>query len=190
MAFWYQSPGLEDEDQDSWIAPEAPWKVLGPLAMTQMFPAGDDLEGMATKVLLNAAEAIDISWQPVPMHAGFLDLCHHYRHFITRTSGTGFIAGDGQYRAVTDLYVPAAESMKWRIGHDDQLVVRINGQPAQPLNEAAGFQASIIPVNLKAGWNRVEITLENHENVNWRWAGFSLALNVRQSEFAKMRWGK
>jgi hypothetical protein len=190
VAFWYQSPGLEDEDQDSWIAPEAPWKVLGPLAMTQLFPAADGVEGLATKVLLNAVEAINILWQPVPMHAGFVDLCHHYRHFITRTSGTGFIAGDGQYRAVTDLYVPAAESMKWRIGHDDSLVVRINDQPPQRLNESAGFQASIIPVNLQAGWNRVEITFENHENVNWRWPGFSLALNIRRSEYAKMRWGK
>jgi hypothetical protein len=190
VAFWYQGPALLKRDQESWIAPNAPWKVLGPLAMTQPFPASIDAGSVATKVALNAVEAIDISWQTASMREGFLDLCHHYRHFITRTSGTGFIAGDGQYRAVTDLYVPAAAKMKWRIGHDDNLVVRINDQVPQTLSESAGFQASVVTVNLQAGWNRVEITFENHENVDWRWSGFSLALNLPRSEYALMRWGK
>ncbi len=190
VAFWYQSISTEVVDQDSWIAPDAPWKVLGPLAMTQSFPMGKEAEKLATKVVLNAPEVIEISPQPVSMLGGFLDLCHFYRHFITRTAGTGFIAGDGKYRAVTDLYLPAAESMNWRIGSDDRLTVRINDQPAQEVKEFAGFQSSIIQVNLQAGWNRIEVTFENHENVNWRWPGFSLALNVPRTEYARLRWGK
>ena len=68
--------------------------------------------------------------------------------------------------------------MKWCIGHDDGLTVRVNDQPAQELKEFTGFQSSIIQIDLQAGRNRVEITFENHENVNWRRPGFSLALNA------------
>ncbi|HYK90577.1 MAG TPA: DUF2961 domain-containing protein [Acidobacteriota bacterium] len=191
VAFWYQNLDPENgEDQDSWIAPDAAWKVLGPLAVTQSFPAGIEAQGLDTKVLLSKEEPISITWQPASMSAGFLDLCHHYRHFITRASGTGYIAGDGQYRAVANLYVPAARTLKWRIGHDDALVLRINDQSPQSLSESAGFQASIISASLNAGWNRIEITFQNDENVNWRWPGISLAINVSRSEFAEMRWGK
>lgn len=190
VAFWYQGPALEDANTDSWIAPDAPWKVLGPLAMAQSFPAENGPDKMPTTVPLNSPVSIDISWQPALMYSGFLDLCHHYRYFTTRTSGTGFIAGDGQYRAVTELYVPSAASMKWRVGHDDRFALRINGQPQQVFNESAGFQSSIVSVNLNEGWNTVEATFENHENVDWRWPGFSLSLNVQPQDYAKMRWGK
>jgi hypothetical protein len=131
-----------------------------------------------------------VSWQPAAMIAGFLDLCHFYRHFITRVSGTGFIAGAGRYRATTEVYAPRALTATWLIGHDDRLSVRINDRPVRVLAESLGFQAEAIEVQLDAGWNRVVVTFENQENVNWRWPGFSLAVKAGGPDLAGMRWGR
>jgi hypothetical protein len=188
VAFWYQKPEQKRSSEDFWIAEEIPWAVLGPLGLDQPLPKDPDAGEHPAEVVLNKPEKVTIAWRPVVMTDGFLDLCHHYRHFLSRVAGTGYIPGEGRYCCVTHVFAPEARTVNWRLGHDDRLTLRINESRPLMLKGSDGFQASVVPVRLQAGWNRVAVTLENRENVNWRWAGFCLALEGGEAEHARLRW--
>ncbi len=80
--------------------------------------------------------------------------------------------------------------MDWCIGHDDTLSLQVNEDPVRVLDGTMGFQSSTFKVPLKSGWNRIVIALENHENVNWRWPGFSLSMRAAASRQASLQWGE
>lgn len=119
--------------------------------------------------------------------SGFLDLTHHYRHFLTTTKGTGFVAGNCQSKAVTYVYASRAQVVEAIIGHDDLVQVFINHGKGIKLPEEIGFRPSRVKLTLRRGWNRLTVLIHNRENVTWRWAGISLALSGSKAFLCDLR---
>jgi hypothetical protein len=112
------------------------------------------------------------------MLSGFLDLTHHYRRFLMAEGGTGFVAGECRIKAITWIDSPDERTLSALIGHDDAVHVSVNGAAETTLPGRTGFGASPLTLPLRQGRNELSLVLENTENVNWRWLGFSLALRM------------
>jgi hypothetical protein len=110
------------------------------------------------------------------MSGGFLDLTDHFRHFAMTRDGSGFLVGKSVMRLVTYVHSTRKQEVEIRIGHDDPLGIVLNGKPIARLEGTAGFHSSSAALPLKAGWNELTVTLENADNVDWRWNGLSLAV--------------
>ena len=175
VAFWYQQPG--SRESGNWMAPNAQWKVFGPVDEKVPIPEKIDTGTYDAEVILAKPEQFKASWQDAEMLSGFLDLTHHYRHFLNSTRGTGFVAGNCQSKAVTYIYSPRLWDVEAIIGHDDQIQVSLNDQRTITVPEQTGFQPARVTLNLHRGWNKLSVLIHNRENVTWRWAGISLALS-------------
>jgi hypothetical protein len=174
VAFWYQEPN--SHSRADWIAPNSPWKVFGPVAERLALPEEIDARTYDAEVTLAKPEQFKASWEDAEMISGFLDLTHHYRHFLTTTKGTGFVAGNCKLKAVTYVYSPKRQDLEAIIGHDDQVRVSLNDQSWITIPERTGFDAERVTLSLRRGWNKLAVVIHNRENVTWRWAGISLAL--------------
>jgi hypothetical protein len=174
VAFWYQKPG--PRPSGNWEAPNARWKVFGPVDETVLIPEKIDGRTYDAAVTLAKPEQFKASWQEAEMVSGFLDLTHHYRHFLTTTKGTGFVAGNCQAKAVTYVYTPEPRDVEAVIGHDDRVQVSLNDERSITLPEQAGFHPARVMLKLRRGWNKLSVLIHNRENITWRWAGISLTL--------------
>jgi hypothetical protein len=174
VAFWYQKPGPRLAAH--WTAPDVPWKVFGPVDERVPIPEKVDERTYDAEVTLAKPEQFKSSWKDAEMVSGFLDLTHHYRHFLTTSKGTGFVAGKCHSKAVTYVYAPRPRDVKAIIGHDDRVQVSVNDGKDIMLPEQTGFYPARVTLKLRRGWNKLSILIHNGENITWRWAGISLAL--------------
>jgi len=174
VAFWYQLPG--PPRRVLWTAPDVPWKVYGPVDERMPIPEKVDERTYDAEVTLAKPEQFKSSWEDAEMVSGFLDLTHHYRHFLMTSKGTGFVAGNCQSKAVTYIYAARPRDVKAIIGHDDRVQISVNDGKDVTLPEQTGFHPARVTLQLRRGWNKVSILIHNRENITWRWAGISLAL--------------
>ena len=170
VAFWYER--AVSHPSRLWLAAEAPWEVFGPVATGDAIPdeLGDRM--IETAVPIGKPERLKVGWNKAEMVRGFLDLSHHYRLYITTSEGSGFIAGKCRLKAVTFIHSPREVKLEALVGHDDALKVSVNDAPSISLPERVGFQPSRIKLQLRSGWNKLALVLDNDENVDWRWLGF------------------
>lgn len=175
VTYWYQKPN--SRPANNWTTPDLPWKVFGPIDEGMSIPEKMDEETYDKEVTLAKLEQFAASWKDAQMVSGFLDLTHHYRHFLTTTKGTGFVAGNCHSKAVTYVYASRARVVEAIIGHDDLLEVFINDGKRIKLPEQIGFRPARVKLTLRRGWNKLTVLIHNRENVTWRWAGISPALS-------------
>jgi hypothetical protein len=180
VAFWYQSP--ESNSQTEWLAPDISWKVLGPLGLQTPVPERVSEQTYKTAVVFKDATPLQERWQDAQMTAGFLDLTYHFRHYVFTESGTGYVAGPSRVKLTTYIYSPLSRTADAVLGHDDGVVVQINGRNLSRLTWHPGFGSSRLNIPLRQGWNKFDVVLSNEENTNWRWSGVSLALEQSQSQ--------
>jgi hypothetical protein len=174
VAFWYQSPDRPKSGE--WQAADAPWNVLGPLAAGTALPDEVDARQYETKVPSHLPIDFTVRWEPSAMSRGLLDLTDHFRHFAMTRDGSGFLVGKSVMRLITYVHADEKRTLEARFGHDDRMIIRVNGKTATDFPGVEGFHPSPGTVLLEAGWNKLEITLENENNVDWRWNGLTLAI--------------
>jgi hypothetical protein len=173
VAFWYQRPAT---GRSGWRAPSVPFKVLGPMESEATPPETVDGRSYPVEVSLARPERFAVQWEDATSRDGFLDLTHHFRHYVMTEKGTGFVTGAVRARAETCLFAPAAGRREVLVGHDDAVQVAVGGSAVARLDAEPGFRASPLAVPLRKGWNRLSFVLDNAENVDWRWFGLSLSL--------------
>ncbi len=174
VAFWYQFPAVPR--QAPWIGIDAPWKVLGPLGPDTPLPntvSGGSYESMVT---INKPTTLIEHWQDAQMFSGFLDLTYQFRHYVLVESGSGFVAGASRTMLATRIYSPSTRAVEAILGHDDGVLVKMNGRTLLTLPGHSGFGPSRVYLPLHAGWNTLDLVLSNTNNVDWCWSGLSLAL--------------
>jgi hypothetical protein len=174
VAFWYQVPG--QPQSGTWRAADVPWNVLGPLAIGTALPDEVDDGIYNSNVTTWDPTPMAARWQPAEMAQGFLDLTYHFRHYAMTRGGTGAVAGHSVTRLITYAHSAEKQSLETQFGHDDVMTVNLNGKSVAYLPSGAGFHASAVVLPLEKGWNKLTVTLENDENLNWRWCGLSLAV--------------
>jgi len=180
VAFWYQKNGPQPTEE--WFAPSVTWKVFGPFDAGNMLPEKVDNRSYETEVAFAKPEQLSVRWEDASMFSGFLDLTHHYRHYLFTTKGTGFVAGACRIKALTYIYSPVAKRVETLIGHDDAVWLTVNDEKSVPLSAGAGFYPSLVKLNLHAGWNKLAVLIDNRENITWRWLGFSLSLRKEKGQ--------
>ena len=180
VAFWYQLP--EAAPAGRWIAPDVPWKLLGPLGPETPLADGVTEESYATVALIKEPTNLTERWQDAEMRHGFLDATFEFRHYSMIESGTGFIAGTGKTQMRTYLYSPSRRAVNVVVGHDDRLILRLNDATIADIPGRRGFGATRVNLKLHSGWNTLDLVVHNDENQNWRWCGVSLALDRKTSE--------
>ncbi len=166
VAFWYQQP--ERDSPGEWLAPNVPWKALGPL--------GADADSSETTVSIKDPVTLRETWQDAPMTHGFVDLTYLFRHYLFTSSGTGYVAGESRTKLITYVFAPSSRTVDALFGDDDGIRIAVNGVATASFPAQAGFGAAPAKLALRRGWNRLDIVLANAENVNWRWCGLSLAM--------------
>jgi hypothetical protein len=174
VAFWYQAPGRPKDSE--WKPMDVPWNVLGPLAAGTSLPDRPDARTFETEVPSHVPIRLTASWLPSEMHHGFLDLTDHFRHFTMTRDGSGFLIGKSAMWLVTHVHSEEKQTWEVRWGHDDPMVVSVNGKLVANFPGGEGFRISAGTISLEAGWNKLFIALENETNVNWRWNGLSFAV--------------
>jgi hypothetical protein len=174
VAFWYQA--ATQPAGSEWRAVDVPWNVLGPLGKGTALPDRVDERTHESEVPIHQPARFAAHWQPAEMGHGFLDLTYHFRHYVMTRDGTGYVAGKSVTRLVTYVHAAAGQTLEARFGHDDSATVSLNGRSVASLQSGAGFHASLVALPVEKGWNELAITLENDENVNWRWCGVSLSV--------------
>lgn len=176
VAFWYQDP--RPAELAVWQAVDVPWMALGPLGLTATLPERIDDRDYQSEVPIGANFRFAARWQREEMTHGFLDLTHHFRHYVLTHSGTGWLAGRSVMRLVTYVHSQAKQELQVRFGHDDAMAVALNSRPLARLPAVPGLRAAPAMLPLEAGWNELTVTLENDDNVDFRWNGLSLAVKT------------
>jgi Protein of unknown function (DUF2961) len=179
VAFWYQLPEAAPEGR--WTARDVPWKILGPLGLETALTDGLTDKAYATVALIKDPTSLTERWQDAEMRHGFLDATFQFRHYSMIESGTGFIAGAGKIRMRTYIYSPSRRDVNLIVGHDDRLIVQLNGAAVTDIRGRSGFGSTRVSLKLHAGWNTLDLVVFNDENVNWRWCGISLAFDRQAS---------
>lgn len=179
VAFWYQAP--EPPKTQKWVSFEIPWKVLGPVASSASLPQSVNERSYETEVPFNVPLKLTEHWQDAKMTSGGLDLTYQFRHYVLIEKGTGFIAGASKYGLITRVYSPISQTVNAVLGHDDCVVVDVNGRTVARLGSQSGFGGSPIRLPFRVGWNQLNVLVSNEENANWRWAGISLAFERSKS---------
>ncbi len=183
VAFWYEAPASA---QQQWIGPDAPWKALGPLSPDALLPSTVSDQGYETTVAINKPTQLTTRWQDAPMLSGFVDLTYQFRHYVLIESGSGFIAGASKVKLTTSIYSDSHKTVSAILGHDDEVLVQVNGVTISRLPPHPGFSPSALRIPLNTGWNTLDLVLSNDDNTNWRWSGLSFALqNVKGSQGLK-----
>lgn len=180
VAFWYQLPGPVPESH--WAALDVPWKILGPYRLDTPLPDAATDEMYPTMVLIKEPTKLAERWQNAEMRSGFIDATYQFRHYAMIESGTGFVAGASKTRMLTYIYSPSQRNVNAILGHDDRLLVRVNDAPVAEIPGRSGFGPARLSLKLRIGWNKLDLVVDNDENVNWRWCGISLALERKASQ--------
>ena len=82
---------------------------------------------------------------------------------------------------LTYIYSPSQRNVNAILGHDDRLLVRVNDAPVAEVPDRSGFGPAGLSLKLRTGWNKLDLVVDNDENVNWRWCGISLAFDRKAS---------
>ena len=61
------------------------------------------------------------------------------------------------------------------------MLVGVNDAPVAEILGRSGFGPARLSLKLRAGWNKLDLVVDNDENVNWRWCGISLAFDRKAS---------
>jgi hypothetical protein len=179
VAFWYQVP-VAPANND-WSTFDIPWKILGPAALDTSLPSSATNDSYRTTISLNSPSEVEERWQDIGMRSSFLDATYQFRHYVMTAKGTGFVAGAGKTKIITYVYAPARRDLRALLGHDDRVTVALNDDGVVDLAARKGFDADDLKLQLHAGWNKLDLTVYNDENVNWRWCGVSLAFERQKS---------
>jgi hypothetical protein len=179
VAFWYQFPN--HSTIKNLRIPDIPWKVLGPLSMEDALQSAPSDQKYQTVIPFKEPLTLSADWQNVDMNSGYLDLTYHFRHYALTEKGSGYVPGKSKYSLVTYVYSQAEQRVRATLGHDDPLLIKLNGQTTADMGSQEGFHAAEVLLPLHAGWNKLNLIVWNDENVNWRWAGISLAFEDRGS---------
>ncbi|HEX9109932.1 MAG TPA: DUF2961 domain-containing protein, partial [Terriglobales bacterium] len=179
VAFWYQLPGPVPESH--WAALDVPWKILGPYGLDTPLPDAATDEMYPAMVLIKEPTKLAERWQNAEMRSGFFDATYQFRHYAMIESGTGFVAGASRTRMLTYIYSPSQRNVTAILGHDDRLLVRVNDAPVAEIPRRSGFGPARLSLKLRTGWNKLDLVVDNDENVNWRWCGISLAFDRKAS---------
>jgi hypothetical protein len=174
VAFWYQVS--EVSPRSEWLAPDVPWKALGPLG-TETAPSrsvGD--ETYDTTISFRDPVKLHEKAQDAGMIHGFADLTYLFRHYVFASSGTGYVAGAGRTQLTTHVFSPKTQTLDALFGHDDGIAIAVNGEKVASFAAHPGFSASPARLALRQGWNTLEVIVLNDENINWRWCGLSFAV--------------
>ena len=67
--------------------------------------------------------------------------------------------------------------VKLRLGFDDWMKIRLNGQPVATLKHDNGFEVSEVSVTLTKGDNILVMRLSNFDNIEWRCWAFSCVID-------------
>jgi hypothetical protein len=185
VAFWYQVP--EPLRLGKWVSFDTPWKVFGPIGLETPLPGTVNDQIYETTVAINNPTKLTVRWQDVKMISGFLDLTYQFRHYVLVEKGSGFVAGASRTELTTHIYSPSKRNVDAILGHDDGVLVRLNGATISNLTGRSGFGPSPLCIPLRSGWNTFDLTLSNDENVNWRWSGLSLAFRRAQNQTRGLR---
>jgi hypothetical protein len=180
VAFWYQLPEATPEGR--WTARDVPWKILGPLGLETALADGVTDKNYATVALIKDPTSLTEGWQDAEMRHGFLDATFEFRHYSMIESGTGFIAGTGKTQMRTYIYAPSRRGVNVILGHDDRLILQLNGAKVADIRGRSGFGPTRVSLKLHAGWNSLDLVVFNDENGNWRWCGVSLALERKATK--------
>jgi len=181
VAFWYQSQASQQPNQ--WIGIDAPWKSLGPMGSETTLPGAITNLSYETNVAINVPTAIKERWQDIEMLSGALDLTYQFRHYVLIEKGSGFVPGASRTRLTTFIYSSTNGTVDVLLGHDDEVSAQLNGSILPKLPTLSGFGPSPMQLALRTGWNKLDLTLSNDENVNWRWTGLSFA--IRRDQFLR-----
>jgi hypothetical protein len=184
VAFWYQLPTAPPKTD--WTTLNMPWKILGPVGLDTSLPSEVSDASYATVISLDQPTKVEERWQDAEMQSGFLDATYQFRHYAMVEKGTGFVAGAGKIRMITYVYSPSNRKVDAILGHDDRATIDVNGVPAAELPARSGFGPSRFAMGLRRGWNKLNVTVYNDENLNWRWCGISLAFSKRMSTDLKV----
>jgi hypothetical protein len=185
VAFWYQKAPRVLSDFS--LAPDAPWKIFGPVGVGQQMPNDIGGKTVQVEVPIVRTERFAAGWRDTAMSQGFVDLSHHYRHYIMQRQGTGFIIGRCRVKAVTFIQSPRDVNVEAIFGHDDAIEIWVNDVGVVRLPAGSGFLPSIVGLRLRPGWNKLSLVLDNDENTDWRWLGFSLALRAEHSVLRSLK---
>jgi hypothetical protein len=94
---------------------------------------------------------------------GFVDFGHVFRPW---TRGVA-ITWPARACALTTVTVPADTPATVHLAWDDALTLRLNDEPPRLLGAQAAFQRQAVPVQLRAGTNRLLLTLTNTKGTTW-----------------------
>jgi hypothetical protein len=176
VAFWYQT--REPTPPAEWLAPDVPWKALGPLGVETPVIGEVSAHAYDTQVPFKDLNQLHEQWQDADMIHGFADLTYLFRHFIFTSSGTGYVAGASHTELVTRVFTMSNQNVDALFGHDDAMVVSVNGAIIASLPAQQGFSPSAVQLPLRPGWNALHVLVSNDENVDWRWSGLSFAVRT------------
>lgn len=134
-------------------------------------PAGDaSLIASAQRERLAADAKLPAAWVVRPALHGFLDFGYVHR---PEKRGAG-VHHEGAASARARIDAPNDMDATLRIGWEDQLVLRVNDQPAIDLGHRDNFGHRDVRVPLKRGANVLDVTLSNTHNFNHGGWAFSL----------------
>jgi hypothetical protein len=184
VAFWYQAPRAKES---RWSTCDIPWKILGPVDVNSALSNTVSDATLVTTVPIDVPTELHEQWQDTILHAGFLDASYQFRHYAMTERGTGFVAGAGKTQLVTWVHVTRARNVSAILGHDDRAGLRVNTGEVVDIRGRPGFGSEPLTLRLQGGWNKLTLILYNDENVNWRWCGFSLAFDRKQSRYLRFR---
>jgi hypothetical protein len=88
---------------------------------------------------------------------------------------------------VTFIQSPRDVNVEAIFGHDDAIEIWVNDVGVVRLPAGSGFLPSIVGLRLRPGWNKLSLVLDNDENTDWRWLGFSLALRAEHSVLRSLK---
>ena len=204
VAYWYQNephtpffkvppavarmPAVSDAPYGTHdIEPEQgrEWRLLAPFRCTEQDPFDQerafearetgaeafvfDVGGEAT---LPGGDKLAVAWQPQRAYHNFVDFHTVARPAVRRIALQTQVLGYALCYEERDK----EEAVVFRVGFDDEILVRVNDDVVFRGTHPAGFKEVSFPVRLLPGRNRILIKLSNDDNVNWRVWAFSFRI--------------
>ncbi len=176
VAFWYQDRPFRRE-----VYPSLEWQVEGPFPLAAL----DGLVPGATPPKKAPAglkgELYDArSWvQRGQQH--FLELNYtHRRYHSSVPPSNGATLQDVCERASTRVFADRDTQARMLVGCDDPIRVFVNGAEVlrdEGRQSLSPFRVFPVSVLLRAGVNRIVVSVGNTRNTNHRWNGFSLRMD-------------
>lgn len=176
VAFWYQTPPSSGEATRDLV-----YRVTGPFDLSAIddIRPGAPFPPEASPRPREGVKRPVQSWLKTAQQC-FVDLCHISRRYITPVPpGAGTIASDVCTCAETTLWAARDAETVFLLGCDDPVRLYLNGELVFKdggRQQPDPFQVFEPAATLREGLNVVRVVVGNTANDNFRWNGFSLAL--------------